>query len=294
MPVSSEPSRTIVSLWSAESAPVGHFIVLRALPTQAVQAVGPFVFLDHFGPFAASPETLPAHPHAGIEVMTYLMEGANEHRDSYGHRGIVEAGGAQWMRAGRGILHAETNLPQLGPTIHGLQIWARLPVARQAEEPAYRAISASDVPHWTKASTNGALAEFRLLSGTCQGHTGPIPLAAPALLLHVHLPPAAQIELPLMPDFEYGVYGIAGEVHTGDADHTESLVRGDFAILGGTTIQLCNKSKHIADVLLIGGQAAQRPLYFGGPFVMDSLEGLRQAKRNFLAGKMGTLDGVPH
>lgn len=80
--------------WVAHTANVGHFTVLRALPLPQMQAVGPFVFLDHFGPFKASSETLPAHPHAGIEVMTYLLDGANEHRDSMGNIGVVHAGGA--------------------------------------------------------------------------------------------------------------------------------------------------------------------------------------------------------
>jgi len=72
-----EPTVGAPQAWAAQRAPVGHFEVLRALPTQDVPAVGPFVFLDHFGPAPARAETLPAHPHAGIEVMTYLLQGAN-------------------------------------------------------------------------------------------------------------------------------------------------------------------------------------------------------------------------
>lgn len=283
---------TSTQRWPAEQAPVGHFTVLRALPTHAVQAVGPFVFLDHFGPFAASPETLPAHPHAGIEVMTYLLEGANEHRDSAGHRGIVEAGGAQWMRAGRGILHAETNLPHICPTIHGLQIWARLPRAVQHSEPAYRAIAASEVPQWTVQSTPGdGEVGLRLLSGAFEGRQGPIPLSAPALLLHVQLPAASRVELNLPEGWEYGAYGIDGATRLDGAE--APLQRGDFALLGQNTLVLDNPGSAASNVLLLGGEAAERPLVFGGPFVLDSPAALRQAQRDFYAGKMGTLDDVP-
>ncbi|MDT8989996.1 pirin family protein [Curvibacter sp. APW13] len=279
--------------WHAEEAPVGHFTVLRALPTRAVQAVGPFVFLDHFGPFPASPETLPAHPHAGIEVMTYLLEGANEHRDSYGHRGIVETGGAQWMRAGRGILHAETNLPQRCPTIHGLQIWARLPAAVQHSEPAYRAIAASDVPQWTVPTQEGSNeAGLRLLSGAFQDRQGPIPLSAPALLLHVQLPPGCRVALEMPAGWEYGAYGIDGSSRVNDTG--DVLQRGDFACLPGTTLALHNPAAAPANVLLLGGAPAQRPLVFGGPFVLDSPAALRQAQRDYFDGKMGMLDGVPY
>lgn len=283
---------TATPRWHAEEAPVGHFTVLRALPTRTVQAVGPFVFLDHFGPFAASPETLPAHPHAGIEVMTYLLEGANEHRDSYGHRGIVEAGGAQWMRAGRGILHAETNLPERGPTIHGLQIWARLPRAVQHSEPAYRAIAASAVPQWTVPATQGSSeVGLRLLSGFYAGRHGPIALSAPALLLHVQLPADSRVALELPPGHEYGVYGIDGAAQL---DATQPLLqRGDFARLDAPTVVLDNPGAVASNVLLLGGEAAERPLVFGGPFVLDSPDAVRQAQRDFYAGRMGSLDGVP-
>ncbi|MEM9801789.1 MAG: pirin family protein, partial [Planctomycetota bacterium] len=97
-------------LWQAPTATVGSFGVLRPVPYGPIEAIGPFVFLDHFGPIEAPTGKLPAHPHAGIDVMTYLLEGANEHTDSLGNVGQIGPGGAQWMRAGRGVLHAERNL----------------------------------------------------------------------------------------------------------------------------------------------------------------------------------------
>ncbi|MEM7606637.1 MAG: pirin family protein [Myxococcota bacterium] len=106
--------------------------VRRPLPTRTHPAVGPFVLLDHFGPVPAPREKLPAHPHAGIEVMTYLIEGANEHTDSLGNVGQIGAGGAQWMKSGSGILHTERNLLERSSVMHGLQIWARMPIAKQA------------------------------------------------------------------------------------------------------------------------------------------------------------------
>ncbi len=276
------------SLWQAVEAPVGHFSVLRALPTAAVQSVGPFVFLDHFGPFPATPETLPAHPHAGIEVMTYLLEGANEHRDSLGHQGVIHAGGAQWMRAGRGILHAETNLPALAPTIHGLQIWARLPPEHQFDEPAYRAIAATDVVQWQEGG-----AGLRLLAGNWSGRQGPIPLTAESLLLHVQLAPGATFEwdADALAGFELGLYGVTAQAQVGET----ALARGQFLHLGKAAGRwvLNNPGTVVADVLLLGGAPVRGPLVFGGPFVVDSRAALQQVQKRYFAGEMGTLDGVP-
>ena len=286
-----------VRQWPAQAAPVGHFTVLRALPIPGADAVGPFVFLDHFGPAPASPETLPAHPHAGIEVMTYLLSGANRHRDSAGHQGTVQAGGAQWMRAGRGILHAETNLPELGPVIHGLQIWARLPLALQDDPPQYRAIQADEVPRWTQDG-----AELRLVGGRCRTpdgeRQGPIQLGHACVMLHISLPAGGQCQIGgLDPSWEHGLYAMAGSAAlAAEADRAHhDLARGAFAALpaGASGVSLRAASASGSELMLLGGEAAARPLRFGGPFVYDSLEGLQKARERYFAGEMGTLDGVP-
>ncbi|MEO0399074.1 MAG: pirin family protein [Pseudomonadota bacterium] len=102
-------------VWKANTSMVGPVSVNRPLPTAKVPSIGPFVLLDHFGPVPAPREKLPAHPHAGIEVMTYLLDGANEHTDSLGNVGQIDAGGAQWMKAGSGILHTERSLLDRSP-----------------------------------------------------------------------------------------------------------------------------------------------------------------------------------
>ena len=101
--------RGVEQVAQSQIAPVGTFTVRRALPFRERHSVGPWVFLDHFGPFRVKPgeDGVGAHPHAGIETVTYILSGRQQHRDSAGHTGIVAAGGAQWMTAGRGIIHAE-------------------------------------------------------------------------------------------------------------------------------------------------------------------------------------------
>lgn len=89
-------SRAVERVIASKPASAGTMPVRRALPDHARRSVGPWVFLDHFGPFRVAPgdEGVGAHPHAGIETVTYLLSGRNEHRDSAGHTGIVTAGGA--------------------------------------------------------------------------------------------------------------------------------------------------------------------------------------------------------
>ncbi len=276
--------------WQSQVFHVGDIEVLRPFPSALAQSIGPFVFLDHFGPIAAPGGKLPAHPHAGIEVVTYLIDGANEHTDSLGNVGRIGAGGAQWMRAGSGVIHAERNLLELADTMHGIQLWARLPVSRQDCPPDYEAIQAQDVPTWKSGE-----AELRLLSGQFEGRVGPIPFALSAFALHVSLSGSdvLEIELPSS-EHEYGVYGIAGKSVIFDTV-AETLSTGTMHRIARTTrtVSVSGSGGSEADILIIGGEPAPTPLHFGGPFVFDTREAILDAERRFREGEMGTLDGVP-
>src|SRR5205807_526896 len=67
------------------------------------------------------------HPHRGMQTVTFVLEGALEHRDHTGAHGVLRAGDVQWMTAGRGVLHSE--MPHGGETAHTLQLWLNLPRA---------------------------------------------------------------------------------------------------------------------------------------------------------------------
>lgn len=257
--------RTVVQSFRAHSAPVGDFSVLRALPQAKCRHVGPFVFLDHFGPTTAKEgRGIPVHPHAGIEVITYLFEGSQVHRDSLGNENRVGAGGAQWITAGRGIVHAEK--PDVGTRIHGVQIWTSLPIAQKHIEPRYHGVQAEAVPEFTLGN-----ATIRLLSGQFNNATGPITLAQPALLAHIKTTAQTVIEIP--PAFDMGLYHLTGQIDIYSTGDSITLEPGEY--------------------ILLGGEPAEEPLLFGGPFVMDTPDNLQRAQRDFQDGIMGTLDGVP-
>ncbi len=257
----------------------GDMVLYRALPTARI-SVGPFVFLDHYRHYSLRGIGDKPHPHAGIEVVSYLLEGGVEHRDSAGFRDKLGPGDAQWIRAGRGIVHAEQ--PTGGR--HGLQLWTSLPSAQKFIEPAYASFRAANIPH---VECPGATID--VVAGNVAGATGPMVLTTPTIFAIVHLDPAATIRFSVDEAAELAVYVLEGAL----PGPNSTIGQGELALLvDGSSVALMAANKPTI-VAVIGGKPAEPPILFSGPFVMDSAEHLTQAKRDYASGKMGCLDGVP-
>jgi len=286
-PILEKPAvRAVDRVVTSQVAPVGTFTVRRALPDRFRHSVGPWVFLDHFGPFRVKPghDGVGPHPHAGIETVTYLLSGRQQHRDSAGHTGIVNAGGAQWMTAGRGIIHAETPLPltEEEHTLHGIQLWTSLPRLAKQVAPRYQNLTAETV---AVARRGGAT--VRVVGGELAGLAGPADTLMPLVVAHVTLDPGARFETPVREEFEMAAYVIDGSAAFGETRaHT-----GEMALWAGTepTIAFENAGAGPLDVLLIGGTPAEGPLVFHGPFVMNNVEQVRAAEIAYRTGAMGAL-----
>ncbi len=275
---------------ASQPASAGTLAVRRALPDRTRKAVGPWVFLDHFGPARVAPEDgVGPHPHAGIETVTYLLEGRNEHRDSAGHSGIVTAGGAQWMTAGRGIVHAEKPLAEADgqAIVHGIQLWTSLPRALKMMPPGYQRIEATAI-----AESRLPGARLRVVAGEVSGVRGPAEALMPLFLAHATIAPGARVELEVAPCFEAGAYVIAGEGAFG-AGAGLGARAGELAVFDdeGGRLAAANTGAQPLEALFLGGAPAEGPLVFHGPFVMNSVEQVRAAEIAFRTGRMGTLAG---
>ena len=280
-------TRSVERVDDSQVAPVGSFTVRRALPARGRHSVGPWVFLDHFGPFKATPgvDGVGAHPHAGIETVTYILAGRNEHRDSAGNHGIVGAGGAQWMTAGRGVVHSEHPLDTVQ---HGIQLWTSLPRAQKLMAPRYQRIESASIPALQRDG-----ATIRLIAGEIDGAIGPAQTLMPLFLWHASVPAGASFEAPLDDAFELGAYVIEGEGRFGAGDGAAAK-QGQLVLFenspGGFRVR--NASPGPLEVLGFGGAPAEGPLVFHGPFVMNTVDQVRAAEVAYRTGRMGSLDSV--
>ena len=124
---------------------LGQFEVRRAIPSRERTMVGPFIFVDEFGPadldIGAGMDVRP-HPHINLATVTWLFEGAIDHRDSLGTFATIRPGQVNLMTAGRGIVHSERS-PQAereaGARMYGMQTWLALPDGMEEIDPAFEA-----------------------------------------------------------------------------------------------------------------------------------------------------------
>ena len=190
----------------------GGFMVYRMLPAAAKQAVGPFIFFDHFGPIEVQPDDdhdVRPHPHIGLATVTYLFDGAMDHRDSIGSVQRIEPGAINWMTAGRGIVHSERtplDLAGVAHRTHGLQLWAALPVDSEEDAPSFTHTPAADLP-----SVDVGGVTVKVLIGSAFGVTSPVHMYSPTLYLDVVLNAGQQLQLADLPD-EAAVYPVSGEL----------------------------------------------------------------------------------
>jgi redox-sensitive bicupin YhaK (pirin superfamily) len=203
-----------MQLLSAHSKDLGGgFTVRRLLPSLQRQAVGPFVFFDHFGPIDATPQDnhdVRPHPHIGLATVTYLFEGAMQHRDSTGIVQRIEPGAINWMTAGRGVVHSERTPDDLrGQTrrSHGLQLWVALPEADEEIAPAFSHTPETAIPRWALGGVSA-----RVLVGSAWDVSSPVPTRSPTLYIDLQLARGASVLLPPQWAEERALYAIDGAV----------------------------------------------------------------------------------
>ncbi|AHF05187.1 quercetin 2,3-dioxygenase [Marichromatium purpuratum 984] len=275
------PRRVLAACPASDGAGVR---LRRILAREGMGALDPLLLLDDFvvTDRRGSPPGFPDHPHRGFETLTLMLDGAMAHADHLGNRDLVETGEVAWMRAGRGVIHAEQPVPRDGRA-HGLQLWLNLPARDKLGDPAYRRIPAVRIPRLDPAPG----CRIRLIAGDLEivgtPTRGPLTEAASApLLLDLALAPGSEIELPTTPGWRHLLYVHQGAIVI--ADHR--IGRHQLAEFDDAGRLRLGAATQGAGALLIAARPLAEPVVHYGPFVMNTQAEIDQAIADYEAGRL--------
>jgi len=256
----------------------------RVLGSPELEMLDPFLLLDEFrsdepGDYIAG---FPDHPHRGFETVTYLLAGRMRHQDNQGHAGVIEAGGIQWMTAGRGIVHSEMPEQEDG-LLWGFQLWVNLPAEQKWVAPGYQEHPASAIPVERR---DGGVA-IRVITGkTQQGTTGPVSgIATQPLYLDVALPAGETLEEALPLSHSAFVYVFDGAVVVANGKDDAKINAGSLGVLGsGERVRIVGGEVG-SRFLLVAGKQLNESVARAGPFVMNTREEVMDAFQDFREGR---------
>lgn len=276
--------RTLQAVIRSYPSSDGDGVKIRRLALFNQRLADPFLMLDelvsddekdYMGGF-------PPHPHRGMETLTYLRKGALLHRDHLGNRGEIRSGGAQWMSAGRGIIHSEMPERDMGG-LHGFQLWINLPARDKMSEPKYRDVPKGEIPVVTL--NDGITATVIAGDWNFNNETvsGPLnDLAAGAAYTDLYLPAGTTLRIPVQEGLRPVAYVYEGEIDCGQSVQPKSLL-----VYATTGAELNLHATSDSRVLLLTGQPIQEPVAHYGPFVMNTMDEIEQAIQDYNSGQFG-------
>ncbi|WP_375288429.1 pirin family protein [Sphingomonas sp.] len=265
---------------------LGGFKVHRTLPARARTMVGPFLFFDQMGPATLAPGTgidVRPHPHINLATVTYLFDGAMDHRDSLGTDIVIEPGAVNLMTAGTGIVHSERSPAEVrpaGPPLSGIQTWLALPDGREEIDPAFEHVPAASLP---VVEAHGARA--RVIMGNLWGARAPTTTYAGTIYADIALETGAAVPIDPAAE-ERAIYLAEGEA---TLEGMPLLPMQLYVLRPGIAATL--RSAHGGRAMLAGGDAFATPRHVWWNFVSSSRDRIAEAKRAWMAREFPVVPG---
>jgi redox-sensitive bicupin YhaK (pirin superfamily) len=272
--------RTVRQLVRALATTEGAGVTIyRSIGTASRPSLDPFLMLDQFS--SEDPDDyiagFPQHPHRGFNTLTYMLDGHMQHADSMGNRGDLLPGGAQWMKAGSGVIHSEMPQQTAG-RMRGFQLWINLPAAQKMTAPAYQDVRPETIPEITEGS-----ARVRVLVGDYRGHSGPLHDPHTAVgYLDVTLAAGAQFTHSLPATHNAFVYVFEGNATVA----THRIAEQHLAVLSTGNKATLQAGADGARFLLVAGRPIGEPVAQYGPFVMNTREEIEQTLADYRDGRL--------
>jgi redox-sensitive bicupin YhaK (pirin superfamily) len=281
--------RSVKKIHQAVEAPIDDLITYRAMPTQSIQYIDPFLFLNHHGPqhYPANNGGLPfgPHPHRGFETLTFILQGDIMHKDSSGGESIIDAGGIQWMTAGRGLIHAEVSsekFKQEGGMEEVIQLWMNLPAKYKMVKPHYVGLQKDQIP---EVKLDGDKVTMNLISGRWNETKGPINSLTGLFISSLYFQAGGIFKTTMENRQVILLYIVKGELVVNNHEvKAHDLV--EFERIGDDL----NIKATTDSVLIFGyGEAFHEPIVARGPFVMNSESEIERAYAEYQNGEFGSM-----
>ena len=274
--------RTIQTLLNPQDAVDGAGVKIKRHSIVRQGLADPFLMLDEIR--SDDPDDFiagfPPHPHRGIETLTYMRVGGIRHEDNMGNTGQVLSGGAQWMRAGRGVIHGEMPLKE-HDRMHGFQLWINLNSKHKMMDPDYRDVPKEEIIHVeTQQYLAHVLSGDWLLDG--KAVSGPLnKLEANSAIIDLELNENSRFKHAIPDDHHLLVMVYEGEVSIAG----KSIKRPQMALLSQHG-ELEINSDHGGKALVLHGLPHKEPIANYGPFVMNTMEEIEQAIADYQNGAL--------
>ena len=277
--------RTLEEVLQAQSASDGDGVKLkRVFGGNDLDRFDPFLMLDEFGSDEAADYIggFPSHPHRGFETVTYMLEGYMEHRDHMENIGKLGPGDVQWMKAGSGVIHSEMPQQEEG-RMRGFQLWVNLPAEEKMTPATYNDISAADIPGYeigdvtVKAIAGDLAVNGTRVPGKVRG------LSTEPAYLDISVKSQQTLSVAIPDGHNTLVYVYEGELRVAGTDYP--LRAGMLGRLSDSGVLELNVSSDTR-LLVISGKPIGEPIVHYGPFVMNSVEEIRQAIQDYQSGRL--------
>jgi len=251
----------------------------RSIGVPALDFIDPFLMFDEFGSenkddYIAG---FPAHPHRGIETVTYMLAGKFKHEDSTGCKGEMGPGSVQWMTAAGGIIHSEMPIMKEGK-LHGFQLWVNMPAKLKMSKPSYQNIEPKDIPEFKDQEK-----KIKIIAGKYQNKTGPVKgISVVPIYLDVSLEKEKIFNYTIPSSHNVFIYLIYGEIKIGSKAHDKLQNSTLISLTNGNSLKISSARK--SQFLIIAGKPIGEPIARGGPFVMNTKQEILKAVQDYHSG----------
>ncbi len=281
-------NKSIKQVIASQKVNMGGHIIDQPLPNKLMGQLDPFLLIHHAewelkGNQKQQEVGIGGHPHRGFSPVTFVFQGDVQHQDSFGNDVIVEAGGTQWMHAGKGITHSERPSAELalkGGTQEIIQFWVNTPSKHKMDVPYYLPLTEEKTPIIESGDY-----KIQIVAGEYNGIKGPAKTFSPMLLMRGKINTQGSIDFEIPNHYNTLIYLLDGDLEINGT----SAKGKDLIWFGNDGDRIDISANADTRFILLSGEPINEKVTSYGPFVMNTQTEIMEAIRDAQMGKMGVL-----